>query len=120
MPGGVEGGVMFEEYLLDGTWFTAMDAGPEHDFRFNEAVSFIIECEDQAELDHYWTALSSVPESEQCGWCKDKYGLSWQIIPKRLVELMTAGGSEKSNKVMRAFMKMKKLNVAELEAAYNS
>jgi predicted 3-demethylubiquinone-9 3-methyltransferase (glyoxalase superfamily) len=74
------------EFELSGNHFVAINAGPE--FKFNEAVSFSIPCEDQAEIDYYWEKLSSVPESEQCGWCKDKYGLSWQVVPKNMEELM--------------------------------
>ncbi len=74
------------EYELCGNRFVAINAGPE--FKFNESVSFSIPCEDQAEIDYYWEKLSSVPESEQCGWCKDKYGLSWQVVPKNMGELM--------------------------------
>ena len=69
-----------------GTRFTAINAGPE--FKFNEAVSFVVPCKDQSEIDYYWERLSAVPESEQCGWCKDKYGLSWQIVPENMEELM--------------------------------
>lgn len=74
------------DFELDGNTFTAINAGPE--FRFNESVSFSIPCKDQAEIDYYWEKLSRVPESEQCGWCKDQYGLSWQIVPENLDELM--------------------------------
>ncbi len=74
------------EFELNGQRFTAINAGPE--FTFSEAVSFAIYCEDQEEIDYYWSKLSSVPEAEQCGWCKDKYGLSWQIVPKNMEELM--------------------------------
>jgi predicted 3-demethylubiquinone-9 3-methyltransferase (glyoxalase superfamily) len=120
MPGGVKGGVMFEDFMLDGQWFTAMDAGPEHDFRFNEAISFSIETADQEETDYFFKSMSAVPESEQCGWLKDKYGLSWQVIPKRMGELLGSTDQEKSNKALRAMLQMKKIDIAGLEAAYNS
>ncbi|MDB5167521.1 MAG: yteG [Candidatus Saccharibacteria bacterium] len=74
------------EFLLNGNHFTAINAGPE--FKFTEAISFVINCDDQKEIDHYWSKLSAVPEAEQCGWCKDKYGLSWQVVPKNMGDLM--------------------------------
>ena len=74
------------DFEIMGTRFTAINAGPE--FKFNEAVSFVVPCKDQDEIDYYWERLSAVPESEQCGWCKDKYGLSWQIVPENMEELM--------------------------------
>src|SRR3954471_7421874 len=80
------GKVLTIEFELSGNRFAAINAGPE--FKFNESVSFSIPCEDQKEIDYYWEKLSSVPSSEQCGWCKDKYGLSWQIVPKNMEELM--------------------------------
>jgi len=89
------GDVMFSDFQLEGEWFTAMDSGVEQDATFNEAVSFAVMCEDQDELDYYWSKLSAVPESEQCGWCKDKYGVSWQIVPKNMEELMTRPGAFK-------------------------
>ena len=95
--------------------FMILNAGPH--FTFNEAISMFVECEDQAEVDYYWEKLSAVPESEQCGWLKDKFGLSWQIIPKRLNELMADPDKEKAGKAMAAMMKMKKIDVSELEAA---
>lgn len=80
------GKVLTINFELSGNKYVAINAGPE--FKFNESVSFMIPCEDQKEIDYYWEKLSSVPESEQCGWCKDKYGLSWQIVPKNMGELM--------------------------------
>lgn len=93
------------EFELSGQHFTAINAGPE--FKFNEAVSFAIACEDQDEIDYYWGKLSKVPESEQCGWCKDQYGLSWQIVPKNMDELMERPGA------FAKLMEMKKIVVAE-------
>ena len=81
------GKVLTIEFELMGNRFVAINAGPE--FKFNESVSFSIPCKDQAEIDYYWSKLSSVPESEQCGWCKDKYGLSWQVVPENMEELMS-------------------------------
>ncbi|RAE95830.1 VOC family protein, partial [Burkholderia multivorans] len=89
--------------------FICLDGGPA--FTFNEAISLTVECADQAEIDHYWQALSAVPESEQCGWLKDRYGISWQIVPKNLDELMTGDAQ------VRALMGMKKIVIADLVAA---
>lgn len=80
------GKVLTVDFELSGNRFVAINAGPE--FKFNESVSFSIPCDDQAEIDYYWEKLSAVPESEQCGWCKDKYGLSWQVVPANMEELM--------------------------------
>ena len=80
------GKVLFIDFVLQGQHFTALNGGPI--FKFNEAISFVISCKDQEEIDYYWKKLSAVPEAEQCGWCKDKYGLSWQIVPTDMAELM--------------------------------
>lgn len=93
------------EFELSGQHFTAINAGPE--FTFNEAVSFAISCEDQDEIDYYWEKLSSVPEAEQCGWCKDRFGLSWQVVPKNMGELMQRPGA------YAHMMEMKKLVIAD-------
>jgi predicted 3-demethylubiquinone-9 3-methyltransferase (glyoxalase superfamily) len=92
-------------FELQGQQFTAINAGPE--FKFNEAISFAIMCEDQEEIDRYWDKLSSVPESEQCGWCKDRFGLSWQVVPKNVEELL-----KRPNGYVN-MMKMKKLVIAD-------
>ncbi len=92
-----------------------LDGGPI--FKFNESVSFFLECQDQKEVDYFWGKLSAVPESEQCGWVKDKFGLSWQITPKRLMELLGDKDHEKSLRVANAMLKMKKIVVADLEQA---
>jgi predicted 3-demethylubiquinone-9 3-methyltransferase (glyoxalase superfamily) len=113
-----EGTVMFADFQLLETWLTAMDGGGEHDFAFNEAVSFIVSCKDQDEIDYYWEKLSAVPESEQCGWLKDKFGLSWQIVPIEMDEMMDKGTPEQIERVTKAFLSMKKFNIAELEKAY--
>jgi predicted 3-demethylubiquinone-9 3-methyltransferase (glyoxalase superfamily) len=84
-----EGTVMFADFMLEGVWFAAMDSAGPHKFNFNEAISLMVKCDDQAEIDHYWEKLSAVPESEQCGWLKDKYGVSWQVIPRALPEMIT-------------------------------
>jgi predicted 3-demethylubiquinone-9 3-methyltransferase (glyoxalase superfamily) len=115
---GMEGKVLNGIFELDGQRFFALDGGPI--FKFNESVSFYIECGSQEEVDYFWEKLSYVPESEQCGWVKDKFGLSWQIVPKRLGELMSNPDPEKFKKVMSAMLKMKKIVIADLEAAFNS
>ena len=93
------------EFDLSGNHFVAINAGPE--FKFNEAVSFSIPCKDQAEIDYYWEKLSRVPESEQCGWCKDQFGLSWQVVPENMEELLKRPGA------FEKMMKMKKLVIAD-------
>lgn len=113
-----EGTVAYADFRLEGQPFAAMDSAHQHDFTFNEAISFYVECATQAEVDSLWDTLSAVPESEQCGWLKDKYGISWQIIPRRLGELMNDPDPEKSGRVMDAMLTMKKIDVAGLEAAY--
>lgn len=113
---GMAGKVINGEFELDGQKFICLDGGP--DFKFTEAISFTVNCKDQAEVDYYWEKLSAVPEAEQCGWCKDKFGMSWQIIPTRLGELLTDPDTEKSNRAMQAMMKMHKIDVAELERAF--
>lgn len=113
---GMNGKVINGEFELMGQRFICLDGGPL--FKFNESISFTIDCVDQEEVDYYWERLSHVPESEQCGWCKDKFGLSWQIIPRRLGELLSDTDSEKAGRAMQAMMQMKKLEVAVLEAAF--
>ncbi len=113
---GMSGKVINGQFELNGMKFICLDGGPI--FKFNEAVSFTVEVKDQEELDYYWERLSHVPESEQCGWCKDKFGMSWQIIPKQLGELMNGDDPEGVKRVTMAMMQMHKLDVAELEAAY--
>ncbi|MFB5762108.1 VOC family protein [Paenibacillus medicaginis] len=113
-----EGTVMFSDFRLENTWFTAMDSALEHKFNFNEAISLLVNCETQEEIDYYWDKLSAVPEAEQCGWLKDQYGLSWQISPALLDEMMTKGTPEQRERVTQAFLNMKKFNLAELEKAF--
>lgn len=110
------GSVMTVEFELDGQKFVALNGGPI--FKFNESISFMVRCDSQEEIDYYWEKLSAVPESEQCGWLKDKYGLSWQIVPKVLGELMSKD-PKKSGKVMEALLKMKKLDIEALQEAYD-
>ena len=109
------GMVLTVSFELDGHEFTALNGGPE--FKFNEAISFQIRCETQDEVDHYWAKLTEGGEEGPCGWLKDRYGVSWQVIPKRLEELLTDPDPDRSQRAMRAMMQMKKLDVAALEEA---
>lgn len=113
-----EGTIMFTDFMLENQWFAAMDSAGEHKFAFNEAVSLMVYCNDQKQIDYYWEKLSAVPEAEQCGWLKDKYGLSWQIVPVGMDEMMSRGSKEQIARVTQAFMKMKKFDLAELQRAY--
>lgn len=119
-PGGMapdqEGTVMFTDFMLEGQWFVAMDSAREHGFAFNEAISLIVNCQGQDEIDYYWKRLSAVPEAEQCGWLKDKYGLSWQITPADMQKFLS-GPPEKAAAVTEAFLKMKKLDLEKLNDA---
>lgn len=112
-----EGSVMVIEFILNGQQFTGLNGGPV--FQFSEAISFIIHCEDQAEVDHYWNKLSEGgdPKSQQCGWLKDKFGLSWQVVPNILPELLSNPDPAKAQKAMHAMLKMKKINIEELKNA---
>jgi predicted 3-demethylubiquinone-9 3-methyltransferase (glyoxalase superfamily) len=103
-------------FELWGQPFMAISAGPL--FKFNESISFMVYCDTQEEIDTYWEKLSADPEAEQCGWLKDRYGLSWQIVPKRMDELLASGTEEQVARVTQAFLPMKKLDIAELEKAY--
>lgn len=113
-----EGTIMFADFMLEGQWFAAMDSAHEHNFAFNEAISFMVYCDTQEEIDYYWDKLSAVPEAEQCGWLKDTYGLSWQIVPTAMDEMMAQGTKEQIDRVTQAFLKMKKFDLAELQKAY--
>jgi predicted 3-demethylubiquinone-9 3-methyltransferase (glyoxalase superfamily) len=112
------GTVMTIEFELNGQTFVALNGGP--DFKFNEAVSFVINCKDQKEVDYYWEKLSQGgdPQAQVCGWLKDKYGLSWQVVPEAVTELVGDPSSEKSQRAMSALLQMKKIDVAALERAY--
>jgi predicted 3-demethylubiquinone-9 3-methyltransferase (glyoxalase superfamily) len=113
-----EGTVMFADFMLEGQWFAATDSAREHNFAFNEAISFLVNCNTQEEIDYYWSKLSAVPESEQCGWLKDRYGLSWQISSAAMQEMLTKGTREQVNRVTHAFLPMKKLDIKKLEEAF--
>lgn len=112
------GTVRHAGFILEGQEFAAMDSAREHGFAFNEAVSLMVSCETQAEIDRYWDRLSAVPESEQCGWLKDRYGVSWQITPTAMDEQLRTGTEEQIARVTEAFLKMKKFDIAELERAF--
>ncbi len=113
-----EGNIMFSDFSLENQWFTAMESGHEHHFMFNEAVSFMVYCDGQEEIDYYWDKLSAVLEAEQCGWLKDKFGVSWQIVPGAMDEMMSNGTPEQLQRVTKAFLQMKKFDLAELQKAY--
>ena len=105
-------------FELEGQAFTALNGGPV--FKFNEAISFQVNCETQAEVDYYWEKLSEGGDvkAQQCGWLKDRYGVSWQVVPRALVEMITDPDSEKSGRAMEAMLRMKKLDIAGLKRAY--
>jgi len=114
---GPEGAVLVVQFELDGKQFTALNGGPQH-FTFNESVSFVVDCKDHAEVDHYWDSLiADGGEPSQCGWLKDRYGLSWQIVPTVLNELLADPDAQRSSRAMQAMLKMSKLDIAELKAA---
>jgi predicted 3-demethylubiquinone-9 3-methyltransferase (glyoxalase superfamily) len=117
ITGHKKGDLLTIEFELLGTRFVAINAGPE--FSFNPSVSFTVECKDQAEIDYYWEKLSAVPEFEQCGWLQDKFGLSWQIVPKVLLEMLKNGTEEQRRRVFQIFMPMKKLVISDLEKAFS-
>lgn len=114
-----EGTLMYSDFFVHNSWLAAMDSSAPHDFTFNEALSLLVPCDSQEEIDHYWTKLSAVPEAEQCGWLKDAFGVSWQIWPTLMGKLMEEGTPEQSQRVMKAFMQMKKFDLAALQAAYD-
>jgi predicted 3-demethylubiquinone-9 3-methyltransferase (glyoxalase superfamily) len=113
------GTVLTVAFELDGHTFTALNGGPI--FKFNEAISFQVNCDTQDEIDHYWEKLSAGgdPKTQQCGWLKDKYGASWQVVPRVLPDMLTDPNQEKSDRAMTALMKMKKLDIAALKRAFD-
>jgi predicted 3-demethylubiquinone-9 3-methyltransferase (glyoxalase superfamily) len=117
--GQTPGSVMTVAFELEGQPFLALNGGPL--FKFNEAVSFQVICKDQKEIDYYWEKLTpgGDPSAQQCGWLKDKFGLSWQVVPSVLTEMLSGPISEKSQRAMSALMEMKKFDIAELERAFN-
>ena len=108
------GSVMVVEFAIEGQTFTALNGGPN--FKFNEAISLQVRCETQAEVDYFWEKLTQGGEEGPCGWLKDKFGLSWQVVPAAIPKMMTDPDSEKSERVMNAFLKMKKLDIAATNA----
>jgi predicted 3-demethylubiquinone-9 3-methyltransferase (glyoxalase superfamily) len=114
-PSGKKGDALTVEFTLAGGKFVGLNGGPH--FKFNEAVSFQIYCKDQKEVDRLSDALSAVPEAEQCGWVKDKFGLSWQIVPETLLRLMTDPDPAKAQRTMEAMMAMKRIDIAAIERA---
>lgn len=117
-PSGKAGDVLVVEFTLGGRRFTGLNGGPH--FKFNEAVSFQIACEDQAEADRLTEALSAVPQAEQCGWVKDRYGLSWQIVPTRVMQLLTDPDAARARRATEAMLQMKRLDIAAIERAANA
>ena len=112
------GTVQHEEFTLENLLFAAMDSALGHDFGFNDAISFVVNCDTQEEIDYYWGKLSAVSESEQCGWLKDRYGLSWQIVPNIVYQMMLSGETQRIARMSEALLMMKKLSIVDLEEAY--
>lgn len=113
-----EGTVMYADFILMNQRFAAMDSAQDHAFSFNEAISFVVNCKDQKEVDYYWERLSAYPEAEQCGWLKDKFGVSWQIVPEAMGQMFSDSDNEQAGRLMNAMLKMKKLDIKLLEKAY--
>jgi predicted 3-demethylubiquinone-9 3-methyltransferase (glyoxalase superfamily) len=113
-----EGTVRHAGFALDGYELAAMDSAHGHNFAFNEAVSLMVRCDTQEQIDHYWNLLSAVPESEQCGWLKDRFGMSWQIVPRAMDKMMQDADEDGLARITQAFLPMKKLDIAKLEKAY--
>jgi predicted 3-demethylubiquinone-9 3-methyltransferase (glyoxalase superfamily) len=118
--GDTEGFIKHSRFTLMSQNFMAMDSSGLHEFTFSPAISFMVSCDTQDEIDYYWKELSAVPEAEQCGWLQDKYGVSWQIIPSMLDEFMTSDDDKKVARVTQAFLKMKKFNIQELKNAFEN
>lgn len=116
----VEGTIKFGMFTIEGYEFAAMDSARPHGFSFNEAISFIVRCENQKEIDYYWEKLSADPKSEMCGWLKDKFGLSWQVTPTIMNEMLKTPDKKKLARVTEAFLKMKKFDIETLKQAYSS
>ena len=114
---GAAGSVMVASFRLDGQEFTALNGGPH--FAFTEAISFLIDCQSQEEIDYYWDRLSEGGEPGPCGWLKDRFGLSWQVVPSVLSELLQDEDRERANRVMQAMLQMTKMDIAKLQQAYD-
>jgi predicted 3-demethylubiquinone-9 3-methyltransferase (glyoxalase superfamily) len=113
-----EGTIKHATFTLEGRQFAAMDSAGAHNFTFNEAISFMVHCRNQEEIDHYWDMLSANPKAEMCGWLKDKFGLSWQIVPTILQDMLRDKNPSKTKRVTEAFLQMKKFDIAKLKEAY--
>jgi len=113
-----EGTIKHAAFTLEGQEFAAMDSAHKHNFTFNEAISFMVHCDTQEEIDYYWGKLSAEPKAEQCGWLKDKYGLSWQVVPTGMDEMLKDKDKKKLARVTEAVLKMKKFDIAKLKEAY--
>jgi predicted 3-demethylubiquinone-9 3-methyltransferase (glyoxalase superfamily) len=113
-----EGTVKYATFTIEGKEFAAMDSAREHDFTFNEAISFMVHCDNQEQINYYWDKLSADPKAEQCGWLKDPYGVSWQIVPTVMDEMMNTKDEKKLARVTQAFLQMKKFDIAALQQAY--
>lgn len=116
--GDVEGYIKHARFSLDGNNFIAMDSSAKHEFKFNEAISFVITCDTQEEINYYSNKLSAYPEAEQCGWVKDRYGVSWQIVPKIMSEMMASGNADQMARVTQAFLKMKRFDIKTLQSVF--
>jgi predicted 3-demethylubiquinone-9 3-methyltransferase (glyoxalase superfamily) len=113
----LEGKVLTAVFELDGQRFMALDGGPV--YKFNESISFYVECEDQEEVDYFWALLSAVPDSEQCGWLKDRFGISWQIVPRQMGELLGSPDRKRALAATNAMLKMKRIVIADLQKAFD-
>jgi predicted 3-demethylubiquinone-9 3-methyltransferase (glyoxalase superfamily) len=113
---GPKGSVMTMAFELDGQGFVALNGGPQ--FQFTPAISFVINCESQEEVDHYWETLSAGGQEIQCGWLRDKYGVSWQVVPTVLIDMLHDKDATRAQRVMKAMLQMKKIDIARLEEAY--
>ena len=116
-----EGTIMFTDFMLEGEWLAAMDSAQEHSFQFNEAISLMVYSDTQEEIDYYWEKLKAGgdPNAQQCGWLKDRYGVSWQVAPRLLGDMIRNGTREQVDRVTQAFLPMKKLDISDLQKAYD-
>jgi predicted 3-demethylubiquinone-9 3-methyltransferase (glyoxalase superfamily) len=109
---------MYADFMIEKQWLSAMDSAVGHGFDFNEAVSLMVVCDTQADIDHYWEKLSAVPEAEQCGWLKDRFGVSWQVVPADMDAMLREGNKEQLARLTQAFLQMKKFDLAALRESY--
>jgi predicted 3-demethylubiquinone-9 3-methyltransferase (glyoxalase superfamily) len=113
-----EGTIQFTDFMIENKWFVAIESAHNHQFAFNEAVSLIVHCDTQQEIDYYSEKLSAVPEAEQCGWLKDKYGLSWQITPSVMGQMLSSKDQKAVDRVVKAFLQMKRFDIEKLKRAF--